>query len=62
MHANDKALGRNWYTADIASLIRGPDWARWELHWHDGAMVSCCEETAQEALDELRRYGFYPIE
>lgn len=60
MHANEKALGRNWYTCDSAKLITGSDWARWELHWNDGAMVCCTEDSKEEAVAELARYGFYP--
>lgn len=61
MHANELALGRNWYTADSAKLVTGPDWARWELHWVDGAMVQGVEDTKQEAVAALARYGFRPV-
>jgi hypothetical protein len=62
MHTNDKALGRNWYTADTASIKHGPDWHRWELHWADGGLAYGVEETIEEAREALRRYGFHPIE
>ena len=59
MYANDQALGRNWYTADSASIKHGNDWFRWELHWVDGALVYGIEDTKQEAIDALARYGFF---
>lgn len=58
--SNDAALGRNWYTADSALLVTGPDWARWELHWNDGARVQCVEDSKADALCALKRYGFEP--
>lgn len=59
MHANDKALGRSWYTADSARLVCGPDWFRWELHWADGALVQGVEDNKDDAVAALNRYGFY---
>lgn len=61
MNGNDLSLGRNWYTADSAKLITGPDWARWELHWEDGAKVYDVEDTKEEAVAALARYGFHPV-
>ena len=58
MNANQKAIGRNFYTADSAKLVTGQDWARWELHWDDGACVMCTEDSVSEAKSSLRRYGF----
>ena len=58
MNGNDKSIDRNWYTADRATLVTGSDWARWELHWADGAMVYGVEDTAEAARAALRRYGF----
>lgn len=62
MRANDLATGRNWYTADTAKLFNFSDCARWELHWNDGAMVSGIEDTHEDAVKALRRYGFKPKE
>lgn len=64
MFANEKAIGRNWYTADLAKLAEGGNnylgdaWARWELHWNDGAMVYCVEDSRAKAVTALQRYGF----
>lgn len=58
MHANSLAVGRNFYTAESAFLIVGDDWARWELHWSDGARVMCTEDCKEDAVAALRRYGF----
>ena len=64
MFANEKAMGRNWYTADSCKLVEGGNkylsdtWARWELHWNDGAMVCCTEDSREEAVTALVRYGF----
>lgn len=60
IHGNNLSLGRNWYTADSARLVTGHDWARWELHWKDGAFIQGVEDSKQEALDALARYGFRP--
>lgn len=58
MYGNELSIGRNWYTADSASLHTFQDGARWELHWTDGAKISCIEDTEAEARAALRRYGF----
>lgn len=64
MYANEKAIGRNWYTADSAKLVEGGNkylgnaWARWELHWNDGGIVCCTEDSHAEAVAALQRYGF----
>lgn len=60
IHGNNLSLGRNWYTADSARMVTGPDWARWELHWSDGAFIQGVEDSRAEALDALARYGFVP--
>ena len=58
MYANEIATLRNFYTADTCKLVTGRDWARWELHWEDGGMVCCTEDSRAEAVAALRRYGF----
>lgn len=60
VYANEKVGDKNWMTADSALMHTGPDWARWELHWNDGAMVCCTEDSRDEAVQELARYGFSP--
>ena len=58
MHANEQALGRNWYTAQTASLHKFDDCCRIELHWSDGGLAYFLEDTQEEAENILRRYGF----
>lgn len=58
MNGNELSIGRNMFTADSSFLHTGADWARWELHWNDGAMVYGVEDTEAEARAALRRYGF----
>lgn len=59
MYANDLALGRNHFTADSAKLVTFHDCARSELHWNDGAYVYELFDTAEEAIKNLNRLGFY---
>jgi len=59
MNGNQQSIGRNWFTADTAELTTFNDCARWTLKWNDGAEVYGIEDTKQEAVDALRRYGFY---
>lgn len=61
INGNDLSLGKDWHTADSAKLVTGPDWARWELHWNDGARLYGVEDSKAEALEQLRLYGFGPV-
>jgi len=63
MYANEIAAGRNWYTADTAKLVTGPDWARAELRWNDGGYAHYLFDDADgdfvgAARGYLREHGF----
>ena len=58
MYANDIAMGRNWYTAQRATLVTFHDCARAELHWNDGGFAYCLFDTEGEARAYLREHGF----
>lgn len=58
MYANEIATGRNWYSAQSASLHKFNDCCRVELHWADGGLAYIIEDTQEEAENLLRRYGF----
>jgi hypothetical protein len=58
MHANDKATGRNWYTADTAKLHDFGDCFRAHIYWDDGAEAYTLHDTKAEAVDQLNRLGF----
>jgi hypothetical protein len=58
MNGNEKSLGRNWYTADTAVMVSFSDCFRWELRWNDGAVVYGIEDTKNDAVQALNRYGF----
>ena len=58
MHANQKALGRNWSTADRASLTTFDDCARGNLYWDDGAEVYFIHDTKDKAVQHLAALGF----
>ena len=58
MHVNDKAIGRNWYTADRATLHDFADCFRAHIYWDDGAEVYTLHDTKAEAIDQLNRLGF----
>ena len=60
MFANEKALGRNWSTADRATLTDFGDCARANLFWNDGAEVYFIEDTKADAHQHLARLGFGP--
>lgn len=58
MYANEQAIGRNWYTADMAAMHRFDDCCRVNLHWKDGAEAYVIVDTQEEAEILLQRYGF----
>ena len=58
MYANQQALGRNWKTADSATMTTFNDCARVNLYWKDGAEVYFIEDTKAEAVLSLSRLGF----
>ena len=58
MHANDKATGRNWYTADRATLHDFGDCFRAHIYWYDGAEAYTLHDTKAEAVKQLNRLGF----
>lgn len=60
MNANDKALGRNWYTADRATLHDFGDCFRAHIYWDDGAEAYTLHDTREAALSDLTRWGFRP--
>ena len=62
MNVNDKALGRNWFTAHSAELTTFSDCARWTIRWDDGAEVTGLEDTREQALAALNRYGFAEVQ
>ena len=49
---------RNFYTADSAAMTSFSDCFRWELRWNDGAFVYGIEDSKQEAIKALNKYGF----
>ena len=58
MNGNQKSIGRNFYTADSASMTTFSDCFRWELRWNDGAFVYGIEDSKQDAINALNKYGF----
>ena len=58
MHANDKAIGRSWYTADSASLTDYGDCFRVNLFWNDGGKAFILHDTKTDALAYLADHGF----
>ncbi|MHB9836865.1 hypothetical protein Q8F57_018690 [Paraburkholderia terrae] len=62
MDGNARSLGRNWYTADAATLVAFNDCARAELHWRDGATVYEIFDTRAEAIAFLNEHGFYEVD
>lgn len=58
MNANDKATGRNWYTADRATLHDFGDCFRAHIYWDDGAEAYTLHDTKDEAVEQLNRLGF----
>jgi hypothetical protein len=60
MHANDKALGRNWMTADAVSMTDFGDCVRADFRWADGAWAYFLEDTKAEAIAHLAQLGFAP--
>jgi hypothetical protein len=58
MNGNEKSLGRNFYTADTAVMVSFADCFRWELRWDDGAFVYGIEDSKNDAIKALNRYGF----
>lgn len=57
MWANDKMNGRSWLTADRATMTVFHDCARVNLYWNDGAECYIIEDTREDAIAALRRYG-----
>lgn len=60
MNGNTQSLGRNWMTADTASVTDFGDCARADLRWNDGAHVYVIHDTKAEAVADLARLGFFP--
>jgi hypothetical protein len=58
MTANKKALGRNHYTADSASMTDFGDCCRVNLRWVDGAEVYTIHDTKEQAIAYLNQHGF----
>lgn len=58
MYANEKVLGRNWATADVAKLHDFGDCFRVHLYWNDGGEAYYLHDTKAEALADLRRLGW----
>ena len=57
---NAMALCRNWRSADRAELKVFGDCATFFLFWEDGAWVSRCEDSAEDAISALNSLGWYP--
>lgn len=60
MWTNEKAAGRNWMTADSATLTDFGDCARINLYWNDGGEAYSLEDTKAIAVKELELLGFAP--
>lgn len=58
MWANEKAMGRNWYTSDTASLTDFGDCFRVNLFWADGGEAYIIHDTKDEAIAYLAGHGF----
>lgn len=58
MNANELARSRNWMTADIAKLHSFGDCFRAHLYWNDGGEAYTLHDTKEEALADLRRWGW----
>lgn len=60
MGTNEKAAGRNWMTADHATITDFGDCARINLFWNDGGEAYSLEDSKAIAIQELARLGFAP--
>jgi len=58
MWTNEAAIGKNWSTADRATLTTFSDCARFNLYWNDGGEAYSLEDTKEEAIKQLERLGF----
>jgi hypothetical protein len=58
MNGNQQSLGRNWTTADRATLHDFGDCFRAHIYWDDGAEAWALHDTREAALSNLARWGF----
>ncbi len=58
MNGNEKSLGRNWATADRATLHDFGDCFRAHIYWDDGAEAYTLHDTKAEAIEQLNQLGF----
>lgn len=59
MTANDKAIGRNDYTADKVTMTDFGDCFRVDIRWQDGAHVYMVHDTKAEAIAHVNKLGWF---